>query len=139
MPGRSVIFVICRANMRGIDLYKNTLYEIDENLGKVFIRNDFAVLAEVDWDTKWSGEGTPAEYLAEHPTGKNAMKARQMLALVRGIVMLPYNYKEAPPEPIIMESTPHEKRAKAKKAAEEAGEPEADASTVEDDEQLAES
>lgn len=120
MPGRAVIFVVKRTDFRGIDLYKNTFYELDENIAKVFVNNEFAVEPLVDFKTKWTLKQTADEYLKEKPDGPKAMLAKQYLALKRGIVQTPQNYKEKPPEPVILDETPHEKRAEEKVAAKKA-------------------
>lgn len=118
MPGRMWIFIIKRGSYRGIDLYKNCIYEIDGNVGKVLIKNDFAVAAVVDHRTKWTLQATPEEYLKSEPSGSNAMKARQLISLKRGVVMLPFNYKEKSPEPVILEETPHQAREQKKEKPE---------------------
>jgi hypothetical protein len=104
------MFMTRRSNFRGIDLYKNCIYEADANLCKVFIRNKFAVAVDVDYKTKWTLKQSEKEYLSAHPTGPQAMKAKQLMALARGVVMLPSNYKENPPEPVILDKMPHAKR-----------------------------
>jgi len=109
---RMVIFVIQRTQMRGIDLYKNCLYEIDRNIGKVLINNKMAVAAEVDFQTKWTLKQTPLEYLSANPTGKKGMMVRQYMAIQRGVGQVPRNYKEKPAEPVILDETPHEEREK---------------------------
>lgn len=120
MPGRAVIFITKRADYRGITLYKNTFYEMDEAVVKVFVMNEFGIEPLPGLDKKWSLKQSPQQYLAENPAGPKAMLAKQWLALQRGVNQTPHNYKEAPKEPVIMDETPHEKRAAAKKAAEQA-------------------
>ncbi len=120
MPGRIWVFMIRKGeSYRSIPLYKNTMYEIDENVGKAFIDSNFCVLAEVDFKSKWTLKQRPEEYLKENPTGSKAMYARQYLAMKRGVNQLPHNYMEKPREPVILDSTPHEKRSEAPKEEKE--------------------